>query len=154
MPIGGIIARAELMTWGPGSHGSTFGGNPIAAASALATLNVIEQEGLLAQASETGEIIMDALAEMEVRHPSIGEVRGRGLMIGVEFVTDRRTKERASALRNHLVQRAFEMGLLLIPCGTNTIRITPSLNIPRSLVDEGLQIFEDALTEAESNFLG
>lgn len=153
MPIGGIIARAELMVWGRGSHGSTFGGNPVAAASALATLNVIEQEGLLNQASETGEYIMDALAEMEVRHPSIGEVRGRGLMIGAEFVTDKRTKERATALRDHVVQRAFEMGLLLIPCGSNSIRMTPPLNVPRSLVDEGLEIFEDALTEAEGNFL-
>jgi len=153
MPIGGIIAREELMVWGRGSHGSTFGGNPVAAASALATLNVIEQEGLLNQATETGEYIMDALAEMEARHPSIGEVRGRGLMIGAEFVTDKRTKERATALRNHTVQRAFEMGLLLIPCGSNSIRMTPALNIPRPLVDDGLQIFEDALTEAEANFL-
>jgi 4-aminobutyrate aminotransferase len=91
---------------------------------------------------------------MEMRHPAIGEVRGRGLMIGIEFVTDRRTKERAGALRNHIVQRAFEMGLLLIPCGTNTIRMTPPLNITRPLVDEGLEIFEAVLTEAETNFLG
>ncbi len=85
LPIGGIIARKELMTWGPGSHGSTYGGNPIAAASALATLEVIEHEGLLANGSDSGEYILDALAEMEARHPSIGEVRGRGLMIGIEF---------------------------------------------------------------------
>jgi 4-aminobutyrate aminotransferase len=153
MPIGGIIAREELMVWGPGSHGSTFGGNPLAAVSALATLNVIEQEELLDRAGETGDYIMDALAEMEMRHPGIGEVRGRGLMIGIELVTDRQTKARANALRNHIVQRAFEMGLLLIPCGTNSIRMTPPLNIPLPLVDEALQLFEDALTEAESNFL-
>jgi 4-aminobutyrate aminotransferase len=75
-------------------------------------------------------------------------------MIGIELVTDRHTKARANALRNHIVQRAFEMGLLLIPCGTNSIRMTPPLNIPLPLVDEALQLFEDALTEAESNFLG
>jgi len=152
-PISGIIARDELMTWGPGSHGSTFGGNPIAAASALATLEVIEQEDVMQQAIDTGEYLTDALAEMEARHHSIGQVRGRGLMIGIEFVKDRETKERAIELRNHIVQRAFEMGLLLIPCGTNAIRFTPPLNIQRPLVDEGLTIFEKALTEAEELYL-
>lgn len=153
MPIGGIIARKDLMTWGPGSHGSTFGGNPVAAAAALATLTVIEEEGLMDRATETGEFIMDALFEMESHHPSLGEVRGRGLMVGMEFVKDRETKERAGELRDHVIQRAFESGLLLIPCGSNSIRMTPPLNISRSLVEEGLHIFETALTEAESIFL-
>lgn len=149
MPIGGIIAHKDLMVWKPGAHGSTYGGNPVAAVSALATLQVIEQEGLLAQATETGQYIMDALAEMQMRHPSIGDIRGRGLMIGIEFVKDRTTKERDTALRNIIIQTAFEDGLLLIPCGSNSIRMTPPLNIPRTLVDEGLQIFEHALTQAE-----
>ena len=153
LPIGGIIAPKEIMSWGPGSHGSTFGGNPVAAASALATLQVIEEEGILAQASETGEYIMDALVEMESRHPSIGQVRGRGLMVGIEFVKDRQSKERAVDLRNMVIQRAFEDGLLLIPCGTNSIRMTPPLNIPRHLVEEGLHLFEKALTEAEEKTL-
>lgn len=153
LPIGGIIAPKEIMSWGPGSHGSTFGGNPVAAASALATLKVIEEEGILAQASETGEYIMDALAEMESRHPSIGQVRGRGLMIGIEFVKDRQSKERAVDLRNAIIQRGFEDGLLMIPCGTNSIRMTPPLNIPRHLVEEGLHLFEKALTEAEEKTL-
>jgi 4-aminobutyrate aminotransferase len=154
MPIGGIIARDDLMTWQRGSHGSTFGGNPVAAAAALATLEVIENEGLMAKAEETGEYIVDALTEMEERHPSIGEIRGRGLMLGIEFVTDRLTKERAIDLRNHVVQRAFENGLLLIPCGTNSLRMTPALNVPHALVEEGLHIFEEALTEAEAMYLG
>ncbi|MEZ4516730.1 MAG: acetyl ornithine aminotransferase family protein [Chloroflexota bacterium] len=154
MPIGGIIARDDLMIWEPGSHGSTFGGNPVASAAALATLQVIENEGLLQSAEETGEYIMDALAEMENRHPSIGEVRGRGLMLGIEFVKDRETKERATELRNHIIQRSFENGLLLIPCGTNSLRMTPPLNVPHALVEEGLHIFEEALTEAESIYLG
>ena len=149
LPIGGIIARKELMTWGPGSHGSTYGGNPVAAASALATLEVIEREGLLQRATDSGEFIQDALTEMEARHPSIGQVRGRGLMLGIEFVKNHRTKERAVALRDHIIQRAFEMGLLLIPCGTNSLRMTPALNIERPLIEEGLHIFEQALTEAE-----
>jgi 4-aminobutyrate aminotransferase len=149
LPIGGILARDSLMTWGRGSHGSTFGGNPVATTAALATLEVIEREGLMAQASDTGEFIMDALVEMEGRHPSIGQVRGRGLMIGIEFVKDRETKERNVELRDHVIQRAFADGLLLIPCGTNSLRITPPLNIERSLVEEGLSIFERALTEAE-----
>ncbi len=149
MPIGGIIARNEHMIWGPGSHGSTYGGNPVAAASALATLNVIEQEGLLAKADDTGNYIMTALLDMQARHPSIGDVRGRGLMIGMEFVKDRETKERAVDLRNNVIQHAFERGLLLIPCGRNGIRMTPALNIPRNLVDDGLQIFEESLTVYE-----
>jgi 4-aminobutyrate aminotransferase len=150
MPIGGMIARESLMTWGRGSHGSTFGGNPVAATAALATLEVIERERVMAQAVDTGDYIMDALVEMEGRHPSLGQVRGRGLMVGMEFVKNRETKERAIELRDHVIQRAFEMGLLLIPCGTNSIRMTPPLNIDRPLVEEGLTIFERALTEAEA----
>ena len=153
MPIGGIIAREDLMTWGRGSHGSTFGGNPVAAASALATLEVIRRENLMARATETGEYILDALVEMQGRHPSMGDVRGRGLMIGMEFVKDRGTKEAAVDLRNHVIQAAFESGLLLIPCGRTSIRITPPLNIDRALVDEGLALFERALTDAEQTYL-
>jgi 4-aminobutyrate aminotransferase len=150
MPIGGIIARREIMTWGPGSHGSTFGGNPVAAMAALATLEVIENENLLEQAKKTGDYILDTLTEMEARHPSIGHIRGRGLMIGIEFVKDKRNKARAVGLRNEVVQAAFKGGLLLIPCGTNSIRITPPLNIPQHLVEEGLHLFETALTDAET----
>jgi 4-aminobutyrate aminotransferase len=153
MPIGGIIAPEAIMDWKPGSHGSTFGGNPIAAVSALATLQVIEEENLLARAMETGQNIKDALIEMEGRHPSLGDIRGRGLMIGMEFVKDRHTKERAVKLRDHVIQHAFENGLLLIPCGTNSIRMTPPLNIPHHLVEEGLHKFEAALTDAEAKHL-
>jgi len=149
MPIGGIIARRELMTWGPGSHGSTYGGNPVAAASALATIETIEREDVMESAKKTGDYILDAVSEIQVRHPSIGDVRGRGLMVGIEFVKDKTTKERAVELRDAVIQKAFEMGLLMIPCGPNSIRMTPPLNIPRALVDEGLQIFETALAEVE-----
>jgi 4-aminobutyrate aminotransferase len=153
LPLGGIIARKEVMDWKPGAHGSTFGGNPIAVAAAVATLTTIEQEGLLNQAAQTGQFIQDALVEMESRHPSIGEVRGRGLMIGAEFVKSRETKERAVELRNHVIHSAFQKGLLLLPCGTNTIRFIPPLNIERNLVEEGLHILETAVTEAEARYL-
>lgn len=153
MPIGGILAPEDIMVWKPGSHGSTYGGNPVAAVSALSTLNVIEEEGILTQATETGNYMIDALAEIQARHASMGDVRGRGLMIGIEFVQDRESKERAVALRNHIIQYTFEHGLLLIPCGTNAIRMTPPLNISRTLVDEGLAQFEEALTDAEARYL-
>lgn len=153
LPLGGIIARKEVMDWKPGAHGSTFGGNPIAIAAAVATLTTIEQEGLLNQAAQTGQFIQDALVEMESRHPSIGEVRGRGLMIGAEFVKGRETKERAVELRNHVIHSAFQKGLLLLPCGTNTIRFIPPLNISRGLVEEGLHVLETAVSEAEARFL-
>lgn len=154
MPIGGIVARNSIIDgWKSGAHGSTFGGNPVAAVAAIATLETIEKEGLLAQAKESGTYIMDALAEMQVRHPSMGDVRGRGLMVGIEFVKDRETKERAVKLRDHVIQRTFEMGGLFIPCGPNAIRMTPPLNISRPLIDEGLGIFEKALTEAEAKFM-
>lgn len=153
MPIGGIIARKDVMVWGPGSQGSTFGGNPVAAASALATIQVIEEEGLMAQATQKGEEIMDALVEMQGRHPSIGDLRGRGLMIGVEFVKDRLSKERAPELRNRIIEAAFQRGLLLIPCGENSLRMTPPLNIPHSLVVEALEIFAEVLAETEPQYL-
>ncbi len=153
MPIGGIMARRELMTWGPGAHGSTFGGNPIAAISALTTLQVIEKEGMMQMAAETGSYIMNTLEQLQTLHPSIGDLRGRGLMIGMEFVKDHTSKERAVDLRNAIIQKAFQKGLLMIPCGANAIRITPPLNIPRNLVDEGMKIFVEALTEAEAEYL-
>lgn len=153
MPIGGIIAKKEVMVWGPGSQGSTYGGNPVASAAALATLKVIEEEGLAARAQEKGEAIMDALVEMQGRHASIGDVRGRGLMIGIEFVKNRQTKGRAVELRNALIDEAFRRGLLLIPCGANSIRMTPALNVPDQLIDEALQIFAESLAEVEKKFL-
>ena len=153
MPIGGILAPEDIMIWTPGAHGSTYGGNPVAAVSANTTIKVIEEENVLEQATETGNYIMDALAEIQTRHASMGDVRGRGLMIGIEFVKDRGTKEPAVDLRNHIIQYAFENGVLFIPCGTNAIRMTPPLNISRELVDEGLAMFEEALTDAEKIYL-
>jgi 4-aminobutyrate aminotransferase len=151
LPLGGIIARDELMVWGPGSHGSTYGGNPVTLVSAQATIGVIEEENLMARAEEVGQYYQDALQEMADRYGCIGQIRGRGLMIGVEFVKDRASKERDRDLRNKLIERAFENGLLLLPCGVNAVRLTPPLNIPMELVDEGLKIFDKTLAEVATS---
>ncbi|MBI3326773.1 MAG: aminotransferase class III-fold pyridoxal phosphate-dependent enzyme [Nitrospinae bacterium] len=148
MPLGAMVARKSVMTWPPGSHGNTYGGNPIACAAALATIRLLEN-GLMQNAAHQGKFIMDALAAMMPCHPSIGHLRGKGLMLGVEFVQDKATKEPAKALRDALVQKAFERGLLLLGCGQSVVRIAPPLTIERPLLEEGLAIFEDALTEVE-----
>jgi 4-aminobutyrate aminotransferase len=151
MPLGACIARRDIMDWEKGSHGNTFGGNPISCAAALATIDLIEKE-YLKNAAEVGEYTLDALAEIQMRHPSIGDVRGIGLMIGVEFVTDRETKEPAEKLQDRVVDLAFERGLLLLGCSKSVIRIAPPLSISQSEVDEGLKIFEEAVTLAEKEF--
>ncbi|HJW84072.1 MAG TPA: acetyl ornithine aminotransferase family protein [Anaerolineae bacterium] len=150
MPLGAMMARRSVMTWKPGAHGNTFGGNPVSCAAALATIDVIEREGLLEHAAGLGEYILDALAEMQARHPSIGDVRGKGLMIGVEFVLDKQTKEPAHDLAEDITQRGFQKGLLLLPAGVSTIRLSPALNITKDIVDEALEIFEEAISEAEA----
>jgi 4-aminobutyrate aminotransferase len=149
MPLGLMAARQSLMKkWVPGAHGNTYGGNPIAAQAALATLDLVEDE-MMDNAVEMGEFIMDALAEMQVRHPSIGDVRGRGLMIGIEFVKDKASKEPAPSVRDEVVHLGFQSGLIMLGCGRSTLRVAPPLMIPQTLVEEGLEIFEEALTAAE-----
>lgn len=148
MPLGACIARRSVMDWKKGTHGNTYGGNPIACAASLATIDLIENE-YLENAATVGEYTMDALAELKARHHSIGDVRGKGLMIGVEFVKDKGTKEPAAELTNRVAELAFERGLLLLSCAKSVIRIAPPLSISKSEVDEGLLIFEEALTLAE-----
>ncbi|MEW6401704.1 MAG: acetyl ornithine aminotransferase family protein [Chloroflexota bacterium] len=148
MPLGACIARREIMDWEKGSHGNTYGGNPIACAAALATIELIENE-YMQNAVEVGEYTIDALQEIQARHPSIGDVRGLGLMIGVEFVTNRDTKEPAAEITENVVNRAFERGLLMLSCGKSVIRIAPPLSISKAEVDEGLAIFEEVVTLAE-----
>jgi 4-aminobutyrate aminotransferase len=148
LPLGGILAKESVMTWPAGAHGNTFGGNPVACRAGIATLDLIEN-GMMANAAQMGEYTMDALEEIKARHPSIGEVRGKGLMIGVEFVKNKETKEPAQELRNAIEQKAFRSGLITLRCGKNVIRIAPALNIEKKHIDEGLEVFEDVLTEAE-----
>ncbi len=148
MPLGAMIARKSIMTWPPGAHGNTYGGNPLSCSAALETIRLIET-GFMENAADVGRYTLDILDEMKMRHPSIGDVRGKGLMIGVEFVRDKVTKERAPDIRNAVVHAGFEHGLLLLGCGRNTIRLTPPLSVAPGEIDEGLEIFEHAITVAE-----
>ncbi len=148
MPIGACIARDSVMDWEHGAHGNTYGGNPLACAAALATLDLIENQ-YMQNAAEVGRYTLDALHEIMVRHPSIGDVRGLGLMIGVEFVKDRKSKVPAEKLRERIVELAFERGLILLGCGKSAIRLAPPLSVSKTEIDEGLTIFEEAITLAE-----
>jgi 4-aminobutyrate aminotransferase len=148
LPLGACIARKSIMDWPRGSHGNTFGGNPIACAAALATIDLIEN-GYRENAANMGQYAIDALHEIMARHPSIGDVRGLGLMIGVEFVKDKRMKIPAEHLTERIVELAFERGLVLLTCGKSVMRIAPPLCITRNELDEGLMIFEEAIGIAE-----
>jgi 4-aminobutyrate aminotransferase len=152
MPLGACIARKSVMDWEIGTHGNTYGGNPISCAASLATIDLIEKQ-YLKNAAEVGQYTLDALAEIQSRHPSIGEVRGKGLMIGVEFVTDRETKEPAKELTDRIVNLGYERGILMLSCGKSVIRIAPPLSISKSEVDEGLRIFEEAISVAEKEMM-
>ncbi len=147
LPLGAAIARRELMTWVPGSHGNTFGGNPLACAAALETLRLVESD-YMAHAAAMGEVLMERLREMQGRYEQFGDVRGMGLMVGVELVHDRESKQEAPELRDAIVQQAFERGLLLLGCGTSSIRFCPALNIPQPLLEEGLELFDEAVQAA------
>lgn len=144
MPLGGIIARDSVMTWRPGAHGSTFGGNPVAMAAAIATLHVIRDENLLDYAAQAGVYLMGRLRDMQTRYPMMGDVRGRGCMIGIEIV-DPQTGGRDKATRNSIVQAAFQHGLLTLPCGENTVRFIPPLNTPQELLEEAMMKFEQTM---------
>jgi 4-aminobutyrate aminotransferase len=144
MPLGVCIAKAEVMDWIPGSHASTYGGNPICLAAALATLEIIEREGMQ-NAATVGAAALSRLNTWFQKHEVIGDVRGRGLMIGVEIVEDKQSRKRAGALRDRIVELAFERGLLLLGCGENTIRICPALVISQEEIDVALDILEECL---------
>ena len=146
MPIGAIIARDDVMKWGQGAHGSTFGGNPVCCAAALATLDLVEG-GLTTNARAMGERLVAGLRRLAERHEAIGDVRGVGLMIGVEFVKDRATREPASELVHELVQRAFRRGLLLLGAGKSALRLAPPLVVDTYDVDTALGMIDELLGE-------
>ena len=152
VPLGGIIARKSVSTWPTSAHGNTYGGNPLAAVAALATLDVLENGGIQ-NAAEQGDYMLARLNQMAARHPSIGDVRGKGLMIGVEFVQDKANKTPDARIRNRIVELAFEHGLLLMGCGANSMRLIPPLVIERDQVDEGLDIFDYVIGMAEAELL-
>ncbi|HXN07862.1 MAG TPA: acetyl ornithine aminotransferase family protein [Nitrospiria bacterium] len=148
MPLGITVSRDSLMTWGPGSHASTFGGHPISCEAALKTLQLL-REGLMENAARVGSYILKKLQEMKLKHRLIGDVRGLGLMIGIELVKDRETKERAVDERNEVVQTCFKKGFLIVGCGQNTVRFLPPVIITEKDADRALSLFEEALTEIE-----
>ena len=148
LPMGLVVARRTHMEkWKRGAHGNTFGGNPLCCAAALATLELVERE-YAANAAAVGEYFLGRLRELQQRFPCIGEVRGKGLMIGMELVTDRASRTPAKKLCEAVLTRAFHHGLLLLSCGVSTVRFIPPLMISRAHVDEALTLLEPALKEA------
>ena len=148
MPLSAIITKASVMDWKPGAHASTFGGNPVCIAAALATLGLIER-GYMANAARMGEFIKRQTANWPERHKIVGEVRGRGLMIGIEFVRDQKTKERAPDLRNRIVQMAFHKGLLVLGSGDTTLRLCPPLMIDEAQAEFAVRTLDGIITEIE-----
>jgi len=136
------------MRWKPGSHGTTFGGNPVCLAAALATMDLIEDE-YMENARVMGEHLAGRLADWTKKFKIVGDVRGRGLMIGIEIVRDQRTKEKAADLRNAIVDAAFHKGLLVLGAGENTIRLSPPLLIDQEQADFAVRMLEDCVREAE-----
>jgi 4-aminobutyrate aminotransferase len=150
MPLGITMSKAEIMDWVPGSHASTFGGNPVCIAAALATLDVIENERLLKNSQEVGDHMMQRMADWPKKHKIVGDVRGRGLMIGVEIVRDQKTLEYGNLERDRIVQQAFEHGVLFLGCGPSTIRIAPPLIVTKDEADVAVDVLQEAIASVEN----
>jgi 4-aminobutyrate aminotransferase len=150
LPLGVAVARKDLMAWPPGSHASTFGGNPVSCAAAIATIELLKKE-LVKNAADVGVHLKAGLMALMDKHAIIGDVRGRGLMVGVELVRDRQTRERATHERDAAVTAAFGRGLLVLGAGKNAIRFSPPLVLTREQADVAVRIFDEALTEVERN---
>lgn len=146
LPLGAMIAPSEIMTWDAGSHASTFGGNPISCQAALATINLLKN-GLMDNAAKRGRQLMAGLKNIQKDMECIGDVRGLGLMIGVELVKDRETKERAHEWRNQVILNAFHKGLLILGCGENSIRFCPALTVNKDEIDVCLDLFEQSIRD-------
>ncbi len=149
MPLGVCMTKAEIMDWVPGSHASTFGGNPVSIAAALATIDIIQREAM-ANSAKVGEFMLERLRGWKQTHPLVGDVRGRGLMIGIELVKDKTTREPATALRNRLETLAFERGVMVLGCGETTLRLSPPLIVCEEEAAVALDILEDALSLVEA----
>ena len=147
MPLGICMTRKEIMDWVPGSHASTFGGNPVAIAAALATMDILEREGLR-NASTVGDAMFERLRPWVAKHSHVGDVRGRGLMIGIEIVGDKKTRTPAGSMRDKIVDLAFERGLLILGCGETSIRLCPPLIVKQQEADIALDILEECITLA------
>jgi 4-aminobutyrate aminotransferase len=144
MPLSVCITRADIMDWVPGSHASTFGGNPVCIAAAMATLDVLEREGV-ANSQRMGAYISKCIADWPAKHAIVGDVRGRGLMIGVEIVKDQKSKTIAGPERDRIVELAFERGVLFLGCGENSIRIAPPLIVNQAQADTAIAVLEECI---------
>jgi 4-aminobutyrate aminotransferase len=151
LPLGICAAKADVMDWKPGAHASTFGGNPLSCAAALATIKVLEQ-GVMQNAADVGAYLKQGLTDLMGRHKIIGDVRGLGLMIGVELVKDRKSKERAVDERNAVVQEMFQRGMLILGAGKNAVRFAPPLVLTREQADTTVRLFSESLTAVEKQF--
>ncbi len=149
LPLGATIAKAKVMDWVPGSHASTFGGNPLSCVAAGAVIDVIKEEKLLENATKQGAYIMKRLTELKEKSEIVGDVRGKGLMIGMEIVEDKESKKPAPQKVSEIMMRSWKRGINVITCGASTIRIAPPLVITRELVDSSLDIIEDVTKEVE-----
>ena len=144
LPIGACVARADLMDWKPGAHASTFGGNPVCIAAALKTIELL-QGGLVQNSAEVGAYLKAGLERLQKKYDCIGDVRGMGMMLGVEFVEDRTSNKPAPDLRDRVEIACFERGLIILGAGTNTIRWSPPLILTKENVDVALEIFDEAI---------
>jgi 4-aminobutyrate aminotransferase len=147
MPIGAIVARETLMRWKPGTHASTFGGNPVCAAASLATIKLL-QDGLVENSRKMGEVFIKRLETMQSKYECIGDVRGKGLMVGAEIVENSISKEPSPQKRNAMLVKAFELGLILQGCGPNSVRFAPPLTVNEEEISVGMDIFEEAVKAA------
>jgi len=150
MPLGVTIARSSLMDWPPGAHGSTFGGNPVSIAAALVTCELLEKE-YIENARRMGEFLFGRMADWRERHKIVGDIRGRGLMIGIEIVRDQKSKERAKDLRDRIVQLAFRKGLLILAAGENSFRLCPPLVVDQEQADFAARALDACISEAEKS---
>jgi 4-aminobutyrate aminotransferase len=149
LPLSATMARARLMDWEYGSHASTFGGNPLACAAAQIVIDVIREEKLLENAEKQGSYIMKWLEDLKEEQNIVGDVRGKGLMIGVEFVEDRETKKPGVDQAKEVMLRCWRRGVATVTCGVSTLRLVPPLTITKELVDASLEIIEDVIKEVE-----
>jgi 4-aminobutyrate aminotransferase len=148
MPLCAVIAKADVMDWKPGAHASTFGGNPVSIAAGLATYDILEREAI-ANCARVGEFIFRETADWRERHKSVGDIRGKGLMIGIEFVRDQKTKEKAPGIRGQVIEAAYRKGLLVLGAGENSLRLAPPLIVDEEQAEFALRTLDACITEAE-----
>jgi 4-aminobutyrate aminotransferase len=148
MPLSAVVARASVMNWRPGAHASTFGGNPVCIAASLATIKLLEEQ-YISNAKRVGDFILRKISGWREKHKIVGDIRGRGLMIGIEFVRDQKTKEKAPELRNEIVHEAFLKGLLVLGSGDTTLRLCPPLLIDEEQADFAIRTLDELVTQVE-----